>query len=714
MLNNNKKHNYQDPSRSIKDRLNDLLSLLTINEKIDQLSNSTPEIERLGIPAYNYWNESLHGIARNGKATVFPQAIGLAASWAPELIYRVANAISDEARAKYNESLKRNNKTLIYQGLTYWSPNINIFRDPRWGRGQETYGEDPYLTGELATAYVKGMQGDHPRYLKTAACSKHFAVHSGPEGIRHNQNVEISQQEIYRTYLPAFKKLVTKAKVEIVMGAYNALNGTPCCTNTFLLKDLLQDQWGFDGHVVSDCDAFNDLPNYYNHELDHVETTALAIKSGCDLVCGCAKESMREAIERGLLTEEDVDLALEKILRTRFRLGMFDDPENNPYNEIPKSVIDCESHRSLAYEAASKSIVLLKNDNNLLPLDVEKIENLLIVGPTATSMEILLGNYFGVSSKMVTVLEGLISKLPEGVRVQYRKGISLNHHNTLTLDWAINEAKVSDVTIVCLGLTPQFESEEGDAFLSNNFGDKETIDLPPNQLDYLRKLSKTGTKVVLCLSGGSAINIAQLREYADAILFIWYPGEEGGNAVADILIGNEVPSGKLPVTFIESVDKLPEFEDYTMEGRTYRFSTDNIDYPFGFGLSYSSFEYSNLKLSTTKINSCMALSGSFMLTNTGGFDAEEVVQIYLEYPKSAYGIKYQLVDFKRVVIRTAETMLVEFHIDPEKLLVCNPEGDYVLHPGEYKLIVGGCAPGDAGIEKGAAKPIVENFVIYEK
>jgi beta-glucosidase len=706
-----KKKDFSNPEIPIEARLKDLLNRLSIEEKIRQLSNSAPGIDRLGIPPYNYWNESLHGVARNGQATVFPQGIAMAATWDQELVFRIGVAISDEARAKYNLSLKRNGKTLIYQGLTFWSPNINIFRDPRWGRGQETFGEDPFLTGELGTAYIRGMQGDHEKYLKTAACAKHYAVHSGPESIRHNQNVKISRQELFRTYLPAFKKVVTQAKVEIIMTAYNAVNGTPCAVNKFLLRTILRDDWQFAGHVVTDCDSMNDLPNYFNHECDHTKTTALALIDGCDLVCGCATKSVQLALDQGLISEEEIDMALRNVFRTRFKLGMFDPPGTNPFDEISEHVIDCDDHRNIAHEAAVKSIVLLQNKERILPLDFKNIDSVLIVGPTATSMEVLNGNYHGVSAKMVTVLEGLIKAIPEGIRVQYRMGIGLSDPNNLNLDWAINEAKVSDITIACFGITPQYESEEGDAIYSKVNGDRETIDLPDNQVEYIKRLSATGTKIILCLSAGSPLNVKALRDYVDAILIIWYPGEEGGNAVADIIVGKASPSGKLPITFINSLADLAAFTDYSMEGRTYRFSSENTDYPFGFGLSYSTFSYSDLHLSTPIITQNTSLRGSFALNNIGDYDAEEVSQIYLEYPESAFGIKYQLVGFKRVALESKKSTIVDFEILPEQLLVCDPEGNFLLHPGKYKLIVGGCSPGDEGLRKGTPHPMATWFTI---
>lgn len=702
---------FKDLKLPLENRVEDLISRMTLEEKVSQLSNASLGIPRLGIPAYNHWNESLHGVARNGRATVFPQAIGLAATWDPELIYQVATAISDEGRAKYHASLKRNGETQIYQGLTFWSPNINIFRDPRWGRGQETFGEDPLLTSELAVAYVRGLQGDHPVYLKAAACAKHFAAHSGPEKIRHHQDVSVSIQELNRTYLVAFKRLVQDAKVEVVMGAYNAINGIPCCTNPSLLNDLLRDQWGFDGHVVSDCGALQDVPNYIQAMAGNpAEVAALGLRSGCDLSCGSSYDYLLQAVDEGLISEDEIDVALRRVLRTRFKLGMFDPPGLNPYEQIPESVIDCDAHRQLAYQAALASVVMLKNEGGLLPLRPDEMKKLLIVGPCATSVEALLGNYYGVSSKMVTLLEGIISSLPEGVKAQYRMGTTLIEDNRQTqLDWVINEAKATDVTIVCMGFTPQLESEEGDAILSAEEGDRNSISLPENQVDYIRRLYQTGTKIVLCLTGGSPINISEIGPYVAAILMVWYPGEEGGHAVADLIFGKASPSGKLPVTFIDSLEELPPFEDYSMQGRTYRFQKSAPAYPFGFGLSYARFTYSGLSLSSSCVYPGQDVKVKFWLANEGHVNADEVIQVYLQYPYGETGIKYQLLAFKRLHLKSQERALMELNIRADQLLVCDEEGKFVFHPGEYKIIVGGCSPGPRGPSLGAPEPVSANL-----
>lgn len=697
---------FRDLEIPLENRVEDLISRMTLEEKVSQLSNAALGISHLSIPAYDYWNESLHGIARNGRATVFPQAIGLAATWDPELIHRVAIAISDEGRAKYHASLIRNGETQIFQGLTFWSPNINIFRDPRWGRGQETFGEDPYLTSELAVAYVRGLQGDHPVYLKAAACAKHFAVHSGPEKIRHHQDVRVSMQELNRTYLVAFKRLVQEAKVEIVMGAYNALNGVPCCANPYLLSELLREDWGFEGHVVSDCGALQDVPNYSQNPLDPAEVAALALRSGCDLSCGSSYDYLLQAVDEGLIDEEEIDLALGRVLRTRFKLGMFDPPGSNPYEQISESVIECEAHRQLAYQAALDSVVMLKNEDSLLPLQPDELKNLLIVGPTATSVEVLMGNYHGVSSRMVTLLEGIIQALPEGVKTQYRMGTTLMNSNKQThLDWVINEAETTSITIVCMGLTPQLESEEGDAILSTEEGDRSSISLPDNQASYIQRLAATGTKIILCLTGGSPISIKEIEPYVAAILMVWYPGEEGGHAVADIIFGKKSPSGKLPVTFIDSLENIPSFEDYNMQGRTYRFLNSTPAYPFGFGLSYSCFSYSGLSLSSERLYPGQDVEIKFWISNVGHVDADEVVQVYLQYPDCEDGIKYQLLAFKRLHVKSQKCALVEFNIQSDQLLFCNAEGKYVFYPGDYKLIVGGCSPGPRGPSLGAPTQI---------
>jgi beta-glucosidase len=683
---------YLDPSRPISERVQDLLGQLTLDEKIGQMCNEAKAIPRLNIPAYNFWNEALHGVARNGCATVFPQAIGMAATWDPALIERVATAISDEGRAKYHAALKRKGYTDIYQGLTFWSPNVNIFRDPRWGRGQETWGEDPYLTGEMGAAFVRGLQGDDPDHLKTAACAKHYAVHSGPEKDRHHFDVQVSKQEMYTTYLPAFKKLVTEAHVEAVMGAYNRVNGEPACGSKTLLVDILRDEWGFEGHVVSDCAALNDFHLHHKVTADAAETSAMALLAGCDMSCICTYEHLGEAVRRGLITEADIDRSLTRTLTTRFKLGMFDPPGADPYANIPLSVVNSAEHRQLAYETALKSVVLLKNKNQILPIR-DDIRRILVVGPNAASMDVLLGNYFGLSNTLSTLVEGIVGRVPEGVRTEYHPGCHLFQPRQNTSDWTVSAAGAADLTIACMGLSPVLEGEEGDVILSKEVGDRSDIGLPASQVEYLKKLAMSGAKVVLVLTGGSPVTLGEIEDLVEAVVYIWYPGQEGGRAVADILFGDVNPSGKLPLTFPQSMDQLPPFDDYRMAGRTYRYGTFEPLYPFGFGLSYTRFEYQNLMLNQTELTPGQPLSGCVTLTNAGSVAGEEVVQFYLSDLEASVSVPlHSLIGFQRVALDPGERREIQFTIESEKMMLVNEQGQLQLEAGEFRLTVGGRSP----------------------
>ncbi len=700
---------FLDPAKSLAERVADLVGRMTLDEKLGQLVFNAPAIPRLGIPAYNWWGEALHGIARNGRATVFPQAIGMAATWDPDLIEQVATAISDEGRAKYHATLRRYGETGHYQGLTFWSPNVNIFRDPRWGRGQETWGEDPFLTGEMGAAFVRGLQGDDPRYLKTAACAKHYAVHSGPESKRHEFNAEVSPRDLHTTYLPAFKKLVTEAKVEAVMGAYNRTNGEACCASELLLVDILRGAWGFEGHVVSDCWALNDLHTTHGVTADGAESAALAVKRGCDLECGQTFEHLGEALQRGLLTEGDIDRAVSRIYTTRFKLGMFDPQELVPYSAIPESVINSDAHRQLAYAAALKSVVLLKNAGDLLPL--RDLRSLYVLGPTAASAEVLMGNYYGFSDSLTTLIEGIVARTPEGVRFEYRPGTLLLHVPANPSSWTTMAAARSDVVIACMGLSPQMEGEEGDAIESPANGDRAEIGLPAVQADYLRELKANGSRIVLVLTGGSAIALGDIADLADAILFVWYPGQEGGHAVADILFGVASPSGKLPLTFPRSLDQLPPFEEYSMAGRTYRYATETPQFPFGFGLGYTRFVYRGIQ-APEQISAGDALDVQVKLTNAGKIDSEEVVQLYLSKAEPAPGDPiYTLVGFQRVALGAGETRTVDFSLSPDRLAIIDDAGNATVQPGDYKLIAGGSSPGLRSAALGAATPVEKAFTI---
>jgi beta-glucosidase len=702
---------YLDPSHPLAERVKDLVGRMTLAEKVGLMNHPALGVPRLNIPAYNYWSEALHGVGRSGRATVFPQAIAMAATWDKELIYRVATAISDEGRAKYHAALRRKGYTDQYQGLTFWSPNVNIFRDPRWGRGQETWGEDPFFTGEMASKFVKGMQGEDSKYLKTAACAKHFAVHSGPEKDRHTFNAVVTRRELYDTYLPAFKKLVTEAKVESVMGAYNRTLDEVCCASKLLLEDILRGEWGFKGHVVSDCMALSDF--HLNHKVtkDAAESAALALKHGCDLGCDHVFSEIPEAIERGLITEADVDLALEHTLGTRFKLGMFDPDKDVPYASISTDVVACAEHRQLAYRAATEAVTLLKNKDNILPIK-PSTRKIFVTGPAAASIEVLLGNYYGFNDHMITLLEGLTGRLPEGMGMEYTSGATWRHPREIKETWAPDMAQSADFAIVCAGFSSFLEGEEGESILSEQNGDRVNISLPKNQIDYIKELSIRGVKIVLVLTGGSPIALGEVEDMVDAIVFVWYPGMEGGKAVADVLFGDVSPAGKLPLTFPKSLDQLPAFDDYSMKGRTYRYMTEEPLYPFGFGLSYSRFEYSNLKLGQAKIAAGDSLPVSLTLKNVGDYAAAEVVQFYLSDTQASTVVPlHHLIGFERVFLKAGESRELKFTVTPEMMSFFDDEGKLTLEAGEFRLEVGGCSPGKRGQELGAPKPVTANFEV---
>ena len=704
------KPTYLDTSLPFAERAKDLVGRLTLEEKVGLMNHPAHGIPRLNIPAYNYWSEALHGVARNGRATVFPQAIAMAATWDKELIRKVATAISDEGRAKYHAALKRNGYTDQYQGLTFWSPNVNIFRDPRWGRGQETWGEDPFFTGEMAAEFVKGLQGDDPKYLKAAACAKHYAVHSGPEKDRHIFNAIVTKRELYDTYLPAFKKLVMDAKVESVMGAYNRTLDEVCCASKLLLDDILRGEWGFDGHVVSDCMALSDF--HINHKVteDAADSAALALKYGCDLGCDHVFNEIPTAIERGDTTEALVDRALERTLLTRFKLGMFDPDKDVPFASISTDVVASREHRQLAYRTATQAVVLLKNKDNILPIK-PSTKKIFVTGPTATSTEVLLGNYYGFNNQMVTLLEGITGRIPEGMGMEYHSGAMLKHAREIKNTWAPQMAQSADFAIVCAGNSSFLEGEEGESLLSPQNGDRESISLPQSQIDYIKELAIHGARIILVLTGGSPIALGEIEDMVDAILFVWYPGMEGGRAVADVLFGDVSPSGKLPITFPKSLDQLPAFDDYSMQGRTYRYMTADPLYPFGFGLSYSKFDYSELQLDQPTLALGDSLNVSLTLTNCGESDSAEVAQFYLsDLHASTIVPLHHLIGFERVHLKAGESKTLKFTITPEMMSFYNDEGKLTLEPGEFRLEVGGCSPSKRGQDLGAPKPVT---AVYE-
>ncbi|WP_094546033.1 glycoside hydrolase family 3 C-terminal domain-containing protein [Petroclostridium xylanilyticum] len=710
------KYPFMNPDLSIEERVKDLVSRMTLEEKVSQMLHSAPAIERLGVPAYNWWCECLHGVARAGVATVFPQAIGMAAAFDEELIYDIACVISDEARAKYHE-FQRQGDHGIYKGLTYWSPNINIFRDPRWGRGHETYGEDPYLTGRLGVAFVKGLQGDDPKYLKLVATPKHFAVHSGPEGLRHEFNAIVSKKDMYETYLPAFKECVKEAKAESIMGAYNRVNDEPCCGSKTLLQNILRDEWGFDGYVVSDCWAVQDFHLHHHVTSTSVDSAAMAVTNGCDLNCGCTFANLLVAHKEGLISEKTIDEAVKRLFRARFKLGMFDPDKMVPYASIPYEVNDCEEHREFAVDVARKTMVLLKNENNLLPLD-KNIKSIAVIGPNADDREVLLANYSGTPSKYVTPLEGIRSKVSKQTRIYYALGCHLTKEKTGTLGTrkdrfaeAISAAQKADIVVMCLGLSAQIEGEQGDVSNSDAAGDKVNLDLPGLQQELLEEIYKTGKPIVLVLLSGSALAINWADEHIPAILQAWYPGAEGGRAIADVLFGDHNPSGRLPVTFVKSMDDLPPFEDYSMKNRTYRYMTKEALYPFGYGLSYTRFKYTNLRIDKEVINIGELVQVSVEVENVGDCVGDEIVQLYLKDMDASVDIpNYQLQGFKRITLEPNEKIKVTFTVSPRQMALINEDGKCILEPGDFRVYVGGSQP-DSRSEKLMGQKV--NFVDFK-
>lgn len=831
------KYPFQNSSLSVDERVADLLSRLSLDEKISQTLYNSPAIERLDIPAYNWWNECLHGVARAGYATVFPQSISIAASWDRALLFDVATAISDEARAKHHEFVRQGERG-IYQGLTFWSPNINIFRDPRWGRGHETYGEDPYLTGQMGTAFVKGLQGDDDKYLKVIATAKHYAVHSGPEPLRHEFDVDVSERDLYETYLPAFRDLVVDGGVYSVMGAYNRFRGDACCAHHNLF-DILRNKWGFKGYIVSDCWAIADFWQFHKIVPDAASASALAVKEGCDLNCGVSYKSLDEAIEKGLISEKDINIVVKRLLEARFRLGMFDSETEVAYSRIPFSVNDSPAHDRLARQAAQESIVLLKNKNKTLPFP-KNLKTIAVIGPNANDIQSLWGNYNGVPSHPVTVLKGIQNKLSPQTDIQYVQGCNLaegvpqmeaipsiylqtpdgkqglkgeyfnninwegkplftqtddnidfvwdigtpdprletglfsirwtgyitapqtgryyfsdwgkpfmtikigddkeiggnNEHHaqirqhtvdmvageqykleikyqnyygdaTARLLWAIPQsnmlqnaveaAKKSDAVVLVLGLNERMEGEEMKVKIEGFAGgDRTSLDLPKSQIELMKAIVAVGKPVALVLINGSALSINWAADNVPAILTAGYPGQQGGNAVADVLFGDYNPAGRLPVTYYKSVDQLPPFEDYDMQGRTYRYFTQEPLFPFGFGMSYTKFEYSNLKISENNTTDG-DVSVSVDVSNIGAMDGDEVVQLYItDEEASTARPTRQLEGFERIHIKRGETKTVGFNLSQRQLSLINDKDKRVVEPGWFTLSVGGEQPGFTG------------------
>lgn len=686
----------QEKLKEYRKRAKELVAQMTLEEKVGQTLYQAPAIPRLGIKAYNWWNEALHGVARAGTATVFPQAIGMAATFDEDLLEQVGDAVSTEARAKFNMQQKADD-TDIYKGLTFWAPNVNIFRDPRWGRGHETFGEDPYLTSRLGVRYVMGLQGHDEDYLKAAACAKHFAVHSGPESVRHEFNAEVSEQDLRETYLPAFKACVQEGKVEAVMGAYNRTNGAPCCGNSYLLQDILRKEWGFEGHVTSDCWAIKDFHEGHLVTSTPVESVSMAMNNGCDLNCGNLFHFLTQAVENGMVDEKRLNEAVENLFMVRMKLGVLDKKEENPFDKIPYTVVDSEEMRKLNREVARRSVVLLKNENHILPLDKKKLHTIGVIGPNADSRKALVGNYEGTSSRYITVLEGIEDYVGENVRVLYSEGCHLYRDRTSNLAMehdrdsevrAVCEA--SDVVIAVVGLDATLEGEEGDTGNEYGSGDKPNLNLPGLQPDIIRIAKESGKPVIVVLLAGSAMALSWEDEHVDAILDGFYPGAQGGAAIAEILFGGANPEGKLPITFYQTTEELPEFTDYAMKGRTYRYMENEALYPFGYGLSYTTYAYGNLEC-VKPFDAQDGITLQVTVTNTGDREGTETLQVYVKAKREGTP-NPQLKYVKKITLKPGESVTEEIHLSPEAFMLYDEKGNFTLEKGAYDIFVGGCQP----------------------
>ncbi len=674
-------------------RAKELVSKMTVEEKASQLKFDAEAIDRLGIPAYNWWNEALHGVARAGTATMFPQAIGIAAAFDEDLMKEIGEIVATEGRAKYNESSKRGDRD-IYKGLTFWTPNVNIFRDPRWGRGHETYGEDPFLTGKLAVPFIKGVQGDG-EYMKAAACAKHFAVHSGPEADRHHFDAKASKKDMEETYLPAFETCVKDANVEAVMGAYNRTNGEPCCGHQVLMKDILRGKWGFEGHYVSDCWAVRDF--HENHKVTRIpeESVKLALEMGCDLNCGCTYQKVMNAYRAGLLDEKYITESCERLFTTRFLLGMFDETE---YDKIDYTVVECEDHLKVASKAALEGIVLLKNDG-ILPLNRDNLKTIGVVGPNADSRVALMGNYHGTSSKFVTVLQGIQNAVSENTRVLYSEGCDLWKENISNLadpfypdrlSEVQTVADYSDVMVVVLGLDETLEGEEGDTGNQFSSGDKNDLNLPLSQRLLLNAVLECGKPTIVINMSGSAIDLSVAEKKAAAVIQAWYPGARGGNDVASILFGDVSPSGKLPVTFYGDGKDLPEFTDYSMKNRTYRYYEGVAEYPFGYGLTYGDCVASNMEVALTEDGGADL---KVTVSNKGKVSTDDVLQVYIKDVDFAQAVRnHSLCGFKRVHLESGEEKVVELHIDRRAFTSVDEDGTRDIFSKNFKLFAGFSQP----------------------
>lgn len=692
----------------------DIVSRMSLLEKASQLKYDSPAIKHLNIPAYNWWNESLHGVARAGVATIFPQPIGLASMFDDKELFRIAEIISVEGRAKYNGFSSKEDRG-IYKGLTFWAPNINIFRDPRWGRGHETYGEDPYLTSRLGVAFIKGLQGEgETEYLRAAACAKHFAVHSGPEEERHHFNAEVSKKDLYETYLPAFEVAVKEANVLGVMGAYNRVNNEPACGSKTLLKDILQDQWGFNGYVVSDCWAIRDFHTEHGVTSTAPESAALAINNGCHLNCGNTYLHIMQAYQQGLVSEEVITEAAERLLAIRLKLGLFD--ENCKYNEIPYEINDCKAHRNAALEASRRSMVLLKNDG-ILPLQLEQLNAIAVIGPCANSRIVLEGNYSGTASRNITLLEGIQDYVGEKARIYYSEGCPLLEdrvENLAEMDdrfaEALLAAEQSDVVVLCLGLDTTIEGEQGDTGNAFAGGDKISLDLVGRQQKLLEEVVKVGKPTILVLSTGSAMAINFADTHCNAILQTWYPGQQGGKALAQLLFGEYSPSGKLPITFYKTTEELPSFEDYAMAGRTYRYMTNEALYPFGYGLTYAHTQVKEAEVIEKTDTQNLGYQINIKVENTSKIGTHETLQVYIKNLDSTFAVpNFSLCAFKTIFLDGEEEREESIILDKDAFTVINEEGKRIVDGKRFELFIGTNAPDKRSCELTGKLPIIKEI-----
>ncbi len=710
---------FRNPDLPVEVRVRDLIARLTLEEKVQMMKHASPAVPRLGIPAYNWWNEALHGVARTQeKVTVFPQAIGMAATFDTEAMQKMGDMTASEGRALFNEDLKQGKTGKGYRGLTYWTPNVNIFRDPRWGRGQETYGEDPYLTAKMGAAIVRGLEGDDPHYLKAVACAKHYAVHSGPEGTRHLFNAQASAYDLWDTYLPAFRELVVKAKVHGVMCAYNRFEGQPCCGNNELLQSILRNQWGFDGYVTSDCWAINDFAKYHKTHSNDVEAVADAVLNGTDLECGNLYQKLQQGVERGLISERKINVSLSRLLTILFKLGMFDPADRVPYASIGREVIECDEHKKHAYEMAQKSMVLLKNEKNILPLNERKIKRIALVGPNIDNEQTLLANYFGRASEIITPYESLQNRFGDRIRIDSIQGIGIV--DTLPGGPSFAEiaarAKKADVIIFVGGISADYEGEAGDAGAAGYggfaSGDRTTIKLPPVQTELMKALKKTGRPLIIVNMSGSVMSFDWESRNADAILQAWYGGQAAGDAITDILFGAYNPSGRMPLTTYKSDEDLPAFEDYSMANRTYRYFKGEVRYPFGYGLSYTTFAYAPMS-ALPEIKTGENVQVVVTVTNTGPYDGDEVVQLYVSHPKNG-NVRMPiraLKGFQRVHLKKNESKTVTFTLTPEELALVDEQGNLIQKEGTVDLYVGGGQPGYSNGCTGTLKMTGEPYVV---